>query len=146
MVEGRSTAPRLEALTRRARALTDADRLALAEARAAVDETFHVGAWKAANEIAVERAGDYMTAWMRLGPVFIPERLDALVQQGAASDPDELARWQEVARLTRIAIDDVLLAEVAADLMRPPDLRELYRPWQAMLAAAASREPAEPPR
>lgn len=128
----------VERLIERARALTDHDRVALADARAAVDETFHVGAWRAANEILVERAQDYLAARVRIGSAFIPERLEELVERGSAGDP-EVERWQRVARLAQAAVDDALLALLGADTMRPPDLRELLGPWQAMQAAAHER-------
>ncbi|MFW6203855.1 MAG: hypothetical protein ACOC96_02720 [Actinomycetota bacterium] len=125
-----------EALINRARRLSDEDRLCLAEARAALDETFHAGAWNAANEIAAQRSRDHRYAWVRIGAAFIPDRLDELVRTGTADDRAEVAKWQDVARRARLAIDDALLALAAADLLRPPDLRELYGPWKAMLEAA----------
>jgi hypothetical protein len=134
----------VEAFIERARTLQDDDRLALAEARAAIDETFHVGAWRAANEIAAGRAEDYLEAWVRMGPAFIPERLEKLVQMGSEANPTEVARWQQVARLARVGLEDALLALLVADRMRPPDLRELYGPWKAMLDAAHERTSGEP--
>lgn len=126
----------VETFIERARRLTDEDRLRLADARAAIDETFHAGAWKAANDIAVQHARDYQHALVSIGAAFVPDRLEELVQAGTAADRADVARWQEVARHARLAIEDALLALAAADLLRPPDLRELYGPWKAMLEAA----------
>jgi len=135
----RATSKGLEAFIERARALGDDDRRALAEARAAIDETFHVGAWKAVNEIVAERAAAYVEARVRIGASYVPTRLEELVQMGSQADPTEVVRWQGVARLVRAGLDDALLALVAVDLIRPPDLRELLRPWKAMLDAAHER-------
>ncbi len=140
MNDGRAFPTSIESLINRARGLSDEDRRCLAEARAALDETFHAGAWNAANEIAAQRSRDYRYAWVRIGAAFIPDRLDELVRTGTADDQAEVARWQDVARWARLAIDDALLALAAADLLRPPDLRELYGPWKAMLEAAHEAE------
>jgi hypothetical protein len=43
-------------------------------------------------------------------------------------------------------LEDALLALVAADSIRPPDLRELYGPWKTMLTAGHERRTAEGPR
>lgn len=137
--QGRSTSAGVESLVERVRTLQDEDRVALAEARAALDETFHAGAWKAANEVVAERARDYMEPLVRMGSGFVPQRLEELVRMGAEADPLEVMRWQGVARLARAAMEDALLALVAADRLRPPDLRELYGPWRAMLDAAYER-------
>lgn len=136
MGDTRALSATLETFIERARRLTDEDRLRLAEARATIDETFHAGAWKAANDTVVQRARDYQHALVNIGAAFVPGRLEELVQAGTAADRTEVARWQEVARHARLAIEDALLALVAADLLRPPDLRELYGPWKAMLEAA----------
>lgn len=129
----------LSAFVDRARALQDEDRLALADARRAIDETFHAGAWKAAIAIASERAGAYLDARLRIGSAYLPDRLHELVERGSQADPAELARWQEVARLARAGIDDALLAQVGVDRIRPPDLRLLNGPWRVMLEAAHER-------
>lgn len=133
----------VEAFIERARALGDDDRLALADARAAIDETFHVGAWKAVNEIVVERAPAYVEARVRIGSAYLPKRLEELVRMGSRADPTEVARWQDVARLVRAGLDDALLALITADLIRPPDLRELLGPWKAMLDVAHEKRNAE---
>jgi hypothetical protein len=127
----------IETFIDRARRLTDEDRQRLAGARAASDETFRAGAWKAATEILAQHGRSYHDAWVRIGPAFVPERLEKLVQDG--TDRAEITRWQEIARLARMGMDDALLALTAADIIRPPDLRELYRPWKAMLERADRR-------
>lgn len=124
----------IETFIDRARRLTDEERQRLADARAASDETFRAGAWKAATEILAQHGRSYHDAWVRIGPAFVPERLEKLVQDG--TDRAEITRWQEIARLARMGMDDALLALTAADIIRPPDLRELYRPWKAMLERA----------
>ncbi|HEX6197589.1 MAG TPA: hypothetical protein VFZ37_16855 [Jiangellaceae bacterium] len=136
MGDTRTLSATLETFIERSRRLTDEDRLRLAEARAAIDETFHAGAWKAANDIVVQRAWEYRHALVNIGAAFVPGRLEELVQAGTAADRTDVGRWQDVARHARLAIEDALLALVAADLLRPPDLRELYGPWKAMLEAA----------
>lgn len=127
----------IETFIERARGLTDDDRLRLADARADSDETFRSGAWKAATEILAQHGRSYHDAWIEIGAAFLPEQLEKLMQIG--TDRAEISRWQEVARLARMAMDDALLALTAADTLRPPDLRELYRPWKTMLDGAAER-------
>ncbi len=127
----------IETFIERARRLTDEDRVRLAEAREASDETFRSGAWKAATEILAQHGRSYHDAWVRIGPAFVPEQLEKLMQVG--DDHAEIARWQHVARLARMGMDDALLALASADILRPPDLRELYRPWKTMLEGATER-------
>lgn len=101
-VDDRDQAQRMvDALVERARTLTDEERLRLARARAAIDESFHAGAWRAASEMLSVRAVLYATAWQRIGPAFVPERLVALVHMGHEADADELREWHDVARLVR---------------------------------------------
>jgi hypothetical protein len=135
---GRSTT--VEGFVTRAKALDDDDRLALARARRAVDESFQVGAWKAGSEVAMGRAAEYLEVRVRLGGVFVPDRLEELVMLGSRADPAELAGWQDVARVVRIALDEATLAHVGLDTLRPPDVRALLGPWKAMLEAAYLRE------
>jgi hypothetical protein len=135
---GRSST--VEEFVTRAKALDDEDRLALAQARRAIDESFQVGAWKAGNAIALGRAAEYVEVRVRLGGVFVPDRLEELVMLGSRADPAELAEWQDVARLVRIALDEATLAHVGLDTLRPPDVRALIGPWKAMLEAAYLRE------
>ncbi len=132
----------VEALIDRVRSLDDADLRALARMRAAIDETFHVGAWRAAVESLATKGQAYAEAWIEIGAAFVPERLEELVQMGAGANPDEVAEWRQVARDARLAIDDALLAVVNADTIRPPDIRELNLAWKAMLEEAHSRDTA----
>ena len=104
----------------------------LAEARRSASELVRAAAWKAALEVLPERAAAYVAAWGRIGPVFVPERLDKLLT-GPGVDPDEVAQWQEAARLVRVALDEALLALLLADTITPPHVRELLAPWQRML-------------
>jgi uncharacterized protein (DUF4415 family) len=133
----------VETLVQQARALTDEDRRELARARKAIDETFHAGAWRAAKEMVTARAEVYTQVWVRIGSTFVPDRLEELVQMGSAADPEVVAEWQEVARLVRVGIDDALLALLTADSIPPPNIRELYGPWKAMLEAAHRRRASE---
>ena len=126
----------LEGFVEQARARRDEDRLALAGARRAGNEVVRAGAWNAAVELLPERAAAYVSCWARIGPVFVPERLEELLRTGSGADAREIAEWQEVARLTRIAVDEALLALLLSDAMMPPDVRELYHPWRTMLEAA----------
>jgi hypothetical protein len=123
----------IDALVNKARAMSDDDRVRLAAARRAVDESFHVGAWRAAIEMLPARAEMYAAAWLEIGPAFVPEQLLELVDMGDRADPDELLEWQEVARLVRLGIDDELLALLTADSIPPPHLRQLHRSWATML-------------
>ncbi|MGH2652742.1 MAG: hypothetical protein ACRDHV_00085 [Actinomycetota bacterium] len=129
----------LEAFVERALSLDDHDREALATARGALDEAFHLGAWRSANEIVGRDPQAYLELRQRIASAFLPRRLGELVDLGAEADPSEMARWVEVARLARVALDDALMGLLAADSIRPPDLRELHAPWKAMLAAAHDR-------
>ena len=126
----------LEAFVEQARALRDEDRLALADARRAGNESVRAAAWTAAVDLLAERADAYVSCWARVGAAFVPERLEELLRTDSGADAREIAEWQEVARLTRIAIDEALLALLLSDAMMPPDVRELYHPWRTMLEAA----------
>jgi hypothetical protein len=108
----------------RALALTDDQRLAVADARRAVDEAFHETALLAAAEALAGRGETYAHARRELARAHVPERLD-----GAADD--DRARWQDVARLAQLAIDDALLAILTNDQLHPDHLRELYRSFKA---------------
>jgi hypothetical protein len=130
----------VEGFVTRAKAMNDDDRLALARARRALDESFQVGAWKAANEVAMGRAAEYLEVRVRLGGVYVPDHLEELVMLGSRADPAERAEWQDVARLVRAALDEATLAHVGLDTLRPPDVRALIGPWKAMLKAAYVRE------
>lgn len=132
MTDRDQTQKLVDALVARARGLTDDDRVRLAAARGAVDESFHAGAWKAACEMLSVRAEMYASAWQRIGPAFVPQRLLEVVEAGSRADPMELHRWQEVARLVRLGIDDELLALLTSDMIPPPHLRQLHKPWATM--------------
>ena len=123
----------IDALVARARALTDDDRVRLAAAREAIEESFHAGAWRAASEMLPARAEMYASAWQRIGSAFVPERLLEMVEMGDEGDPVELKNWQDVARLVRLGIDDELLALLSSDSIAPAHLRELHMSWAAML-------------
>lgn len=104
--------------------LTDDQRRAVADARRSVDEAFHDTALRAAAE-ALEGRGDmYARARRELARAHVPERL-----HGAAGD--DRARWQDVARLAQLAIDDALLAVLTSDTLHPNHSRELYRSFKA---------------
>ena len=128
----------MEAFIEAARDLCDEDRLVLANERRRLNEIVRAASWKAANEMVGPRAAEYAEAWIRMGPAFIPDRLEELHGEGSG-DPDEIERWQDVARLVRIAMDEALVALLAADTIPPPDIRELLHPWKQMQAAAYER-------
>ncbi|MGH2545469.1 MAG: hypothetical protein ACRDHJ_01160 [Actinomycetota bacterium] len=132
----------LETFVERALSLDDEDREVLASARGALDEAFHLGAWRSANEIVGRDPRAYMELRQRIASAFLPRRLGELVDLGAEADPSEVARWVGIARLARVALDDALMGLLAADSIPPPGMRELYAPWKAMLAAAHERNPA----
>jgi len=121
----------VEELIDRARALSDDERRAIATARGERDETFRVGAWRAALAAMGERSDLYVAAWSGIGSAYVPERLGELVNLGSRADASEVAEWQGVARLVRLAIDEALLALLTSDTIPPPHLRELIAPWRA---------------
>lgn len=131
-----------QSLIERARALRDDDRRVLAEARRAVDEAAQAEARRSAVEAIVERGPAYAESWIRIGAAYLPERLEELLRPGSGATASEVAEWQEVARLARLAIDDALLAFLTTDTIPPPAVRRLIAPWQAMLAAGHEREAA----
>jgi hypothetical protein len=134
--------PTVASFIERARRMGDEDRKALAEARQATNESFHHRAWMAANEALGPRSGEYIRARRELGTSHVPEGLEALMER-AAGDSEAIAHWNDVARLAREGMDDALLALLVRDIIRPDQLRELYRPWKAMLEREAST--AQPP-
>jgi hypothetical protein len=143
MTDRDQTQKMIDALVQRARALSDDDRIRLADARAEIDESFHAGAWRAASEMLSLRAEMYASAWQRIGPAFVPDQLQELVEVGDRADPEELVRWQEVARLVRLGIDDELLALLSSDSIPPPHLRQLHMSWAKMVehSQTPSRQP-----
>lgn len=114
----------VETFVARMRDLSDEERLAVAEERRAVDETFHARALRAAAEALVGRGEPYALARREVGQANLPERL--------ADEREDAARWTEVARLVQLAIDEALVALVASDVLHPNYLRELHRPWRAL--------------
>lgn len=136
--------------------LRDEDRLTVAEGRKAVSEAYHAKALRAAAEALAGRAEAYVAVRRRLAGAHVPDSLaDGVVP---ALSAEEVARWNEVARLVQQAIDDALLAFLASDVLHPNHLRELYRPWRAVLgepstagggegpASSAGRGAPAPPR
>lgn len=138
MTDRDRTQKMIDTLVERARGLTDDDRVRLAAARRATDESFHAGAWKAACEMLSVRAEMYVKAWQRIGSAFLPNKLIELIDMGNRADPEEVIEWQEVARLVRLAIDDELLALLTSDLIPPPHLRQLHRSWAKMVEKSPS--------
>jgi hypothetical protein len=130
----------IDALVERARELSDEDRIRLAAARAEVDESFHAGAWRAAAAMLPLRAEMYALAWQRIGPAFVPDQLVEVVELGDRADPDEIMKWQEIARLVRLGIDDELLALLTSDSIPPPHLRQLHRAWATMVDQTRTSE------
>jgi hypothetical protein len=140
MTDRDQTQKMIDALVERARSLSDDDRVRLAAARGNIDESFHVGAWRAAVEMLPIRAEMYAATWQRIGPAFVPEQLLQLVDMGDQADPDDLSHWQDVARLARLGIDDELLALLTSDSIPPPHLRQLHRSWATMIEQSQSSE------
>jgi hypothetical protein len=130
----------LEAFLGRSETLRDDDRLALADARRRGSEVVKAAARQAALDMLPERAGAYVACWAHIATAFVPERLEQLLRAGSGNNAAEIAEWQEVARLVRLALDEALLALLLSDTITPPDVRELYDPWRRMLEAA--HEPA----
>jgi hypothetical protein len=124
----------LDAFIAEARALRDENRVILADARRRLDEVVRAAAWKAANEVLAGRAEEYVDAWIRIGPAHIPDRLEEV--RGGGAEGAEIERWQDVARLVRMTLDEALVALLTADTIPPPDIRELLHPWKQMQEAA----------
>ena len=119
--------PSVDAFVARVRSLTDDDRIAIANARGAVDEAFHERALRAGAEALASRAEDYVRARRVLARVHVPEALET---SGVLAS-EERARWNEVARLVQLAIDDGLIAILGSHELHPNHLRELYRSLSA---------------
>lgn len=132
---------KVEELIQRARTLSDEERRAIASARGDRDEAFRVGAWRAALAAVSDRSALYVAAWSRIGSTFVPERLEELINLGSQADAEEVAEWQGVARLLRLAIDEALLAFLTSDTIPPPHLRELIAPWNATAGAPTESTP-----
>jgi hypothetical protein len=117
----------VEDLLARVTRLTDEDRARVAEARKAVDESFHADSLAAASELLVGRGEAYARARSAVAAAHLPAVLD---DEGL--EPDERARWGEIARLVEAALDDALLAFLTNDVLHPNHARELYRSLKAI--------------
>jgi len=124
--------PALDAFVTRVLSLTDADRRAIADARKAVDESFHQSALLAASELLVGRADDYARARSALATAHVPQALED-------AGRDEVDDLNEVARYVQLAIDDGLLAVLTRDALHPNHLRELHRSLKVVLGASPQR-------
>jgi hypothetical protein len=91
-----------------------------------VDEAFHEAALRAAAESLVGRAEAYMRARSQLAGAHVPACLES------SSRGVERARWQDVARLVQLALDDALLAVATSDELHPNHARELYRSFKVV--------------
>lgn len=121
----------LDAFVERVRSLTDEERAAVAQARAEVNEAFHERALRAGAEALVGRAEAYAAARSRVGSAHVPAAIG-----GGDRGPDP--HWTSVARLMQLALDEMLVALVASDVLHPNHLRELSRPWTGYAAASTS--------
>ncbi|HJR95630.1 MAG TPA: hypothetical protein VJ807_09355 [Gaiellaceae bacterium] len=110
----------VDAFVARVLELTDDDRRAIADARAAVDESFHQSALRAAAEQVVGRGDEYMRARRAVALAHVPDALEG-------APPGELQALNRVARDAQLAIDDGLLAVLTRDTLHPKHLRELNR-------------------
>jgi hypothetical protein len=115
--------PAVEAFVARALELTDDERIAVAEARRAVDEDFHEKALRAGVEALAGRGEEYLRARAQIARAHLPE---GLTSEDALS-PDERARWNEVARLVQLGLDEGLIAILGTPVLHPNHLRELHR-------------------
>lgn len=122
--------------------LRDEDRLRVAEGRKAVSEAYHAKALRAAAEALAGRAETFLACRRLVAGAHVPDMLAD--EGGAALRADEVARWNEVARLVQHAIDDALLALLASDVLHPDHLRELYRPWRGVFEPATAEEAEDP--
>ncbi len=122
--------------------LRDEDRLRVAEGRKAVSEAYHAKALRAAAEALAGRAETFVACRRLVSGAHVPDRLAD--EGGAALPADEVARWNEVARLVQQAIDDALLALLVSDVLHPNHLRELYRPWRGVFEPATAAEAEDP--
>lgn len=114
----------LEQFVARALALTDARREALAERRRAIDESDYAASLRAGAEALATRGERYAAARRTLATAHVP---DALEHPGLS--PGERAHWNEVARLARLAIDEMLVAISGNEVLHPNHLRELSLAW-----------------
>ena len=112
--------PAVDAFVARVLELTDDDRSAIADARAAVDEPFHRSALLAAAEQLAGRGDEYVRARRAVALAHVPDALEG-------APPGELEALNRIARNAQLAIDDGLLAVLARDTLHPKHLRELNR-------------------
>jgi hypothetical protein len=126
---------RVDAFVERARALSDADRVTIAESRRGVEEGFHEKALRSSVAWLQGRAELYGSARKALASMHVPA---VLLDDEAEPTAEERERWNEVARLVQLAIDDMLVCLIASDVLHPDHLRELSRPWNAVGAGYAA--------
>jgi hypothetical protein len=89
---------------------------------------FHERALLAGLEALTGRSDEYLKARRALAGAHLPARLDPA---GEDVQSEELAHWNDVARLVQQALDDALIAIVASGSLHPNHLRELYRSLKA---------------
>jgi hypothetical protein len=119
----------------RMRRLTDEQRIAAAEERKRVDEEYHEKALRAAAEALAGRGEAYARARRALAAAHVPE---ALRIEGDERDAEQVRRWTEISRLVQLAIDEMLVALIASDVLHPNHLRELSRPWASYAAESTA--------
>ena len=112
--------PAVDVFVARVLELTDDERRVIADARAAVDESFHRSALLAAAEQLVGHGEEYLRARRAVALAHVPDALEG-------APPSELEALNRVARGAQLAIDDGLLAVLARDTLHPKHLRELNR-------------------
>ncbi len=114
----------LEQFVARALALTDARREAVASRRAATDEAAYGTSLRAGAEALVDWGEPYLLARRTLAAAHVP---DALEREELS--PAERAHWNDVARLVRLAIDEMLVALAGNEVLHPNHLRALSAAW-----------------
>ena len=114
----------LEQFVDRALALDDDRRDAVARRRAAIDEAAYETSLRAGAEALVDWSERYLNARRTLAAAHVP---DALERDDLS--PEERARWNDVARLVRLAIDEMLVALAGNEVLHPNHLRALTAAW-----------------
>jgi len=114
----------VEQFVARAAALGDEQREAVAKRRRELDEAEHASALRSAAEAIQPWAETYAQARRMVADAHVPEAL----HRSDLTD-DDRRHWNEVARLVQLAIDEMLVAVVANEVLHPNDLRELSAPW-----------------
>ena len=120
-IEAGPTEEAVRGFVARVRSLTDEDRIVLADARGALDESFREQALRSAAELLVHHGETYALARRDVAGAHVPEALD--------DDPE---RRDEITRLVGLAIDELLVGLVTQERLHPKHLRELHRPWRAL--------------